>query len=167
MRVIVSYAFVYIHRLIASQEEYLSNLRVHMSRGWGQFFFFFFFAARCLNIGPHWATKCHRWENSIWSDRWFEPRTSRIPCENSDHWAKEPHSPSTCDNFHLLNKIHSRIYSEPCWNRRESPFAFRSPNMDPYGAINVKGEEKCQKSLHWLRIEPLTLCMHQISTAPL
>ena len=97
------------------------------------------FAARCPNMDPHWATKCHRWGNSIWSDRWFEAKTSHIPCENSDHWAKEPHAPSTCENFHLLNKIHPRIYSEPCWNRRDSPFAARSPNMDP---LNVKEEEK-------------------------
>ena len=105
------------------------------------YFFFFFLAPRCPNMNQHWATKCHRWGNSIWSDRWFESRTSRIPCENSDHWAKELHAPSTCDNFHLLNKIHPRIYSEPCWNRRDSPFAACSPNRDPHWAI------KCQRGV--------------------
>ena len=99
------------------------------------------FAARCPNMDSHWTTKCHRWGNStrIWPDRWFEPRTSCMPCENSDHWAKEPHAPSTCDNFYLLNKIHPRIYSEPYWNRWDSPCAVRSPNMDPHGAT------KCQR----------------------
>ena len=51
----------------------------------------------------------------------------------------ELHAPSTCDNFHPLNKIHPRIYSEPCWSRRDSPFAARSPNMDPNWAT------KCQR----------------------
>ena len=33
---------------------------------------------------------CHRGGKSTWPDR-DEPRTSRTPCEHSDHWATEPH----------------------------------------------------------------------------
>ena len=81
---------IHFRGLTAFQEEYLTNVCVQMSSGcfFFLFFFFFFFAARCPNMDPHWATKCHRWEkkNSIG----FEPMTSLIPCANSDHWAKEP-----------------------------------------------------------------------------
>ena len=90
-------------------------------------------------MDPHWATKCYRWGNTIRSDRWFEPRTSRISCENSDHRAKEPYASSTCDNFHLLNRIRPGIYSEPRWNRRDGPFAARSLNMDPHWGTKCQG----------------------------
>ena len=155
---------IHFRRLTASQEDYLANLLVHMSRAGDSLF-----VAHCPNMYPHWATKCHMWGNSIWSDRCFEPRTSRIPCENSDHRAKQSHAPSTCDNLHLLNTIHPKIYSEPCWNRRDSPFAARSPNMDPHWATKCqRGGNNCQSSLHRLRIAHVTHCIHvKISTVPL
>ena len=49
---------------------------------------------------------------------------------------------STCDISPLLNKIRPRIWSEPCRNRRDSPFAARSPSTDPHWPPNVTGEEK-------------------------
>ena len=38
---------------------------------------------------------------------------------------------STCDNFPLLNKIRPQICSEPCRNRRDSPFCCSQPEHRP------------------------------------
>ena len=63
----------------------------------------------------------------------LEPRTCRIPCEHSDHWDTEPYGRPVTISLCLI-KIRPRICSELCRNRRDSPFAARSPSTDPYWA---------------------------------
>ena len=81
---------------------------------------------------------CHRGGKTHMARLGLEPRTSRIPCKLSDHWATEPHGrPVTIPP--CLIRFVPRICQEPCRNRRDSPFAAPSPSTDPHWAT------KC----HW------------------
>ena len=67
----------------------------------------------------------------------LEPRTSRIPCEHSDHWATEPHAwPVT------ISPCLIRFVPESSRNQQDSPFAAHSLSMDPYWPPNVTEQEK-------------------------
>ena len=75
------------------------------------------------------ATKCHREGKKHMARPGLEPRTSRIPCKHSDHWATEPHGrPMT------ISPCSIRFVPESARNRRDSPFAARNPSTDPHWA---------------------------------
>ena len=92
---------------------------------------------------------------------------ARKPCENSDHRANEPHPPSTCESFHLLNKIHppANLLGTMLEPTRQS-LCCPQPKHGPTLSHKMsKGRKNCQSPLHRLRTEPVTLCKHiQIST---
>ena len=96
----------------------------------------------CRSLPEHGHTLHHKMSQMMkQSGRGFEPITCRIPCEKLYHrGANETHARSTCDNFPLLNKIHSRNYAKIVGTFSLLPTAQHGPTM------TYKGEENCQCS---------------------
>ena len=68
--------------------------------------------------------------------------TSRITCENSDHRAKEPHAPSTCDNFHLLKRFIPESTRNHAGTDETVPWLPAAQTWTHTEPQNVNGEEK-------------------------
>ena len=65
----------------------------------------------------------------------LEPRTSRIPCEHSDHWATEPHGRPVTISPCLIRFV-------PESTRNHAGTDETVPSTDPRWPSNVTGEEK-------------------------
>ena len=65
---------------------------------------------------------------------WLQPRTSRILCEHSDHWATQPHGRSVTITPCLMRFVPESSRNHAGRNRRDSPFAARSQSTDAHWA---------------------------------
>ena len=82
---------------------------------------------------------------------WLEPRTSRIPCKHSDHWATKPHARPVTTSLCLI-----RFDLKSAWNHagtEESAFAAHSRSTDPHWATICYGRKN---HMAWPGLEPKT-----------
>ena len=63
----------------------------------------------------------------------LEPRTSRIPCEHSDHWATEPHGRPVTISPCLIRFVPKSARNHAGIDETV-PFAVRSPSTSPHWA---------------------------------
>ena len=129
--------------------------------------------------GPTLATKCHRGGKKHTARPGLEPRTSRRPCEHSDHWATEPHgrpatiSPclirfvpesarnhaGTDETVLLLLAARARPHTGHQMSQGRKKHMAR-PGLEPRTS-----RRPCEHSDHWATEphgRPATQCSHQI-----